>query len=843
MAMSILSKKPIKIFTGIIIFIVIMFLVILQSFPTVKKQKPITPVEMTTAKDNIKDIQEQLASYQTFVTFNFSAKDLNAISKLGTFVLPNTQLLISTSNLGVLISTSTSLNFFNQFYLNTSCWLTQGENGSTLDDCYLGDLPLPGFLIEWVISSGIYAIMGEEVSDTFTNLLASANYSNTSLSFNVKKSKYLRNEINKSLKQVGNIARTYTQASTISPELVKVYLDEIESIPSTNLAEYLKHLFALANIRSTKNDPVQENTAAIWSLAIKFGDYRFASLMGIKSFKEQIQVPSLRGRDDLAKHFIYSAILQQLADINIGLSIGESKELLDSTSGGTGLSFADIAANKAGIKFAKYVTTNETTALSAQTMLMNITTEDSFFPFIHDLPEGFTGNNFIRVIKDTDSANYKKVETEIDKRISQLALYRNKKSENTTVEAWPSTHNNQFTMPYKVDTHIHSKFSDGAFTVNDIAEQAFSFGCDAIAITDHGDHNLAKVTSKEYFHTIQTAQDKYPFMTIMPGLEWNIPPMNGREHATLILPKSENAQRNITAFRNRYDHFERFNEKVLSPVEALNWLDKHGQDNSNIKPLLLYNHPSRKDFQQNENEHDFTYWREHSDLVLGFSGAPGHQKKQGINNGSYEFNLRTVNGWDPSVENIGGEWDRLLQQGYKIWAARAASDFHNTKMDYWPCEYSSTHVMAKSRNHNDILRAFQSGNYWAQHGNFVNSLNFNIQTNIEKLLMGNSGYSQAQDKVSVNLTINLNNKDWQNQLTSLDEVELIIITDKIIKSVKFAELTKQNNTIDISYSFKVSSPHVVFRWRGKSTHPTRRPYMFYTNPIKIVVNKTNGQTC
>jgi len=835
MAVSSLAKKTIKFFVGITLFIAFIMAVILQSFPTIKKQKPITPAEMTTAKNNIKDIQDQLSSYQNFITFSFSANDLNAISKLGTFVLPNTQVLISTSNLGVLISTSTSISAFSPLYLNTSCWLTQGINGSTLDDCYLGNLPISGFLIEWIISTGVYAILGKEVSDTFNNLLASTNYTNTSLSFNVKKPKFLRNEIKKSLKQVGNIARMYTQASTVHPELVKVYIDKIDSIPSTNLADYLKHLFALANVRSTKNDPIQENTAVIWSLAIKFGDYRFASLMGIKNFKEQIQVPSLRGRDDLAKHFIYSAVLQQLAEINIGLSIGESKELLDSISGGTGLSFADIAANKAGLKFAKYVTANETSALSAQAMLMNISNEDSFFPFTHDLPEGFTGNNFIRVIKSTDSDNYKKVEKEINKRVNQLALYINNNPKNITAETWASTRNNQFTMPYKVDTHIHTKFSDGAFSVNDIAKQAFSFGCDAIAITDHGDHNLAKVTSKEYFNAIQTAQDKYPFMTIMPGLEWNIPPMNGREHVTLILPKSKNSQRNMTAFRNRYDHFERFNEKVLSPDEALNWLDQHGQDNSSIKPLLIYNHPSRKDFQQNENEHDFTYWRQYSDLVIGFSGAPGHQKKQGIDNGSYEFHQRTINGWDPSIENIGGEWDRLLQQGYKIWAARAASDFHNTKIDYWPCEFSSTHVMAKSRNHNDILTAFESGNYWAQHGNIVNSLNFNIQTNTETLLTGNSGYVQAQDNISVNLIVNLNDKDWQNQLTSLDEVELIIITDKHITSVKFKELAKHNNKIAISHNFEVSSPFVIFRWRGKSTHSARRPYLFYTNPIKLVV--------
>jgi len=826
------NKKIIKLTIFVMVILIILKLSLLQKEALLNRQKAISPDEMRTARIAIKEVMGNLTSFHQFIEFDINQQELSALSKLGSHLLPKTQVNVNASELGILISSTTELQLLSKQYINVSCWLFEEHStGMFIDNCSIGNVTLSGWLVQKLSLGIVKLLMGEEAATTANQLITNSTFKEEAIVFTAQKSKYLKNDFNKSLETIGDLARLYARSGDVSPEVVQLYISEIENVRSRELADYIKALFNLAAQRSVNNTAEEENAAVIWALAVKFGDYRFAKLIGVKPAKNSTGIPLLRGRQDLSQHFIYSAALQQLSDLEIGLQIGEAKELLDSISGGSGYSFSDLAADKAGLAFASYVTGESDNAEQAQQLLVNIKNENVFFPFIHDLPEGFTGNNFKRVIQSIESDTYQKIETEIDLRLSKLSLYSNKKQQIT--ESWtkPSivdTYKNWI----KVDTHTHTKFSDGSKTVGEIAKKAYEYGCNAIAITDHGDHNLKKVASDVYFNDINVAGNQFPLLTIIPGLEWNIPPMNGREHVTVLLPKSDNLPRNLSAFRDRYDHYRQLDTKFLSPQGAFEWLNKYGITGQD-KAVVIYNHPSRKDYQTMENEHDIAYWRNFSKLVVGFSGAPGHQKKRGDNNGSYETRLKTVNGWDPAVEKIGGEWDLLLQKGYKVWAARAASDFHNTNMDYWPCQFSTTHLFAKSNSHNDVLAAFHSGAYWAQHGKFIDQVDFSVQTNKENLSPGQSAVINNMNNVKINLSLRLNEHDWQGYATSLDDLELVIITKNDIRAIPFYDLRLTNNQLDVSFDYQLSSPFAIFRWRGKSIQPEQHHYMFYTNPIKI----------
>jgi hypothetical protein len=118
-------------------------------------------------------------------------------------------------------------------------------------------------------------------------------------------------------------------------------------------------LFQLAHQRSKSGSHTLENKAAILALSIYAGHWRFEQFTGQVGTKKNQPEPAitrhitLGGRQDLRLHFIVSAGIKVISDSGVSFAAGEFKELLDALSEGSGFSFADLAADRAGTHFAK----------------------------------------------------------------------------------------------------------------------------------------------------------------------------------------------------------------------------------------------------------------------------------------------------------------------------------------------------------------------------------------------------------------------------------------------------------------------------------------------------------
>ncbi len=129
---------------------------------------------------------------------------------------------------------------------------------------------------------------------------------------------------------------------------------------------------------------------------------------------------TLDTRRDLAKHFILSAALEALATSGISAGLGQAKEVLDSARGGSGFSFRDLAADRAGTRFAGYVQAlSEGKTQKPATELK----ENDFFPETKDLAEGLSKQKFTAQYQTTESADYQAIIAKIDERIARTRLF------------------------------------------------------------------------------------------------------------------------------------------------------------------------------------------------------------------------------------------------------------------------------------------------------------------------------------------------------------------------------------------------------------------------------------
>ena len=204
-------------------------------------------------------------------------------------------------------------------------------------------------------------------------------------------------------------------------------LEHADEIPAGDegFEKLLDLAFTFAENNSHRSDAVLPNQAAILALGVILGEQRVAEVAGrsidlgrLDEFAALRNRVTLRGRNDLARHFWVSAALAILSDESRSMTVGIGKEMMDATPGGSGFSFVDLTADRAGTLFAGAATRNTDSAHAMQARIRLGANSHDFCPEIESLPEGISRDTFHDEYGGLGGAKTGEIVKEIQRRLA-----------------------------------------------------------------------------------------------------------------------------------------------------------------------------------------------------------------------------------------------------------------------------------------------------------------------------------------------------------------------------------------------------------------------------------------
>jgi hypothetical protein len=188
------------------------------------------------------------------------------------------------------------------------------------------------------------------------------------------------------------------------------------------VAEFLPPLFALAAERSAAGgQAAAENRAALLTLTFYANQRPLGMLVPAAHLWPQPKpgVVTLRQRQDTALHFLVSAVIAAEDGTPLADAVGLWKELDDARRGGSGFSFNDLAADRAGTRFGERAVRDP---LRLQQRIAAGIGDADLLPEVGDLPENLPEHEFIARFGGVGGAGYKRLLAIIESRLQAMPL-------------------------------------------------------------------------------------------------------------------------------------------------------------------------------------------------------------------------------------------------------------------------------------------------------------------------------------------------------------------------------------------------------------------------------------
>ncbi len=304
-------------------------------------------------------------------------------------------------------------------YLNASADLVETAGVPRVQRLSVGALPIPDHVTEVLVLVALAVLQRDAQARALVNSLQMVRMSTEEISIVYRWSGGFHRDVQavvlseqdrqRLLHHQGFLARWVESAGAQDP----------------SLSGLLQAVLGEAHGRGADGDAVAENRAAL--LVGMFHVLGRSPRVLIPEARSWPRVPgrtvTLDGRADLAKHFMVSAVIAAHADTALADVVGLYKELQDAR-GGSGFSFPDLAADRAGTRFGERSVADPASATRLQELAVGGWRDDSLMPAWRDLPEGLQEEVFRQRFGGQDTDAYREVTKEIERRLDALSWMR-----------------------------------------------------------------------------------------------------------------------------------------------------------------------------------------------------------------------------------------------------------------------------------------------------------------------------------------------------------------------------------------------------------------------------------
>lgn len=397
--------------TGVVVLILLL-MALLSDQPVVASNVTLSHQHILQVRQVVKNHLDELPQDQKNAAIQFNQQELNVVVN---YLLQRASIgsaNIATAEQKLVADATFPLSELSR-YLNIRMELHALAGKPSVEQFVIGQLKLPGFLGQWLTFWSLQQFLGLDLRQQIQSIQIQDNL----LRLVYRRDQKLVQRIKHKMFDLGE------------PETLQAYVDKLQVLQQQTvgkqrqLTPLLQALFAYAQERSQSNDPAQENAALLTMLGLWAGRQNLSDyVVGLEREPRKFNL-KLNRRIDAARHFLLSAALAVRGDHRLAQAIGLSKELADADTQ-SGFSFADLAANQAGIAFGLLATQSTEQARYLQDFMIGDRVDTDMMPLVRDLPENMDRKTFQQRFGGVDKPAYKEMMAEIQRRVNACAIYQ-----------------------------------------------------------------------------------------------------------------------------------------------------------------------------------------------------------------------------------------------------------------------------------------------------------------------------------------------------------------------------------------------------------------------------------